>query len=51
MTLDTDLTWNFGSNTDTYDVYFGTDNPPTTMVVSNAVSGGPTGSYDPGTYD
>ncbi|MCB2221767.1 MAG: choice-of-anchor J domain-containing protein [Bacteroidetes bacterium] len=47
--VDTDLTWDFGSNTDTYDVYFGTDNPPTTMVVSNAVPGGATGSYNPGT--
>jgi len=47
--LDTDLTWDFGDNTTTYDVYFDTDNPPTTKVVDNATPGGASGIYDPGT--
>nr|NQU93191.1 fibronectin type III domain-containing protein [Bacteroidota bacterium] len=42
------LGWDFGANTETYDLYFGTDNPPTTLVVDNEVSGA-TGNYDPGT--
>lgn len=45
--LDDDLTWDFGADTDTYDLYFGTDNPPTTLVVDNAAAGA-TGTYDPG---
>lgn len=42
-----DLTWTFGDNTETYDLLFGTDFPPTTLVVENETSG-VTGSYDPG---
>lgn len=42
------LTWTFGLNTLTYDLYFGTDNPPLTKVVNNAAAGA-TGSYIPGT--
>jgi hypothetical protein len=45
--LDTTISWTFGANTETYDVYFGTANPPVTMVVDNAVAG-VTGTYDPG---
>jgi len=43
-----DLTWSFGANTTTYDLYFGTDNPPLTKVADNLPSGA-TGTYDPGT--
>ncbi len=42
-----DLSWDFGINTETYDLYFDTVNPPTTLVVSDAVAG-VSGSYDPG---
>jgi len=38
------LSWDFGDNTEEYDLYFGTDNPPTTMVVDNEASGA-TGTY------
>jgi hypothetical protein len=48
--IDTDLEWTFGDNTETYDVYFGTDNPPVTMVVDNEAAGA-TGTYDPGTME
>jgi hypothetical protein len=48
--LDDDLTWDFGADTDTYDVYFGTDNPPTTQVVFDELAGA-TGTYDPGTMN
>jgi hypothetical protein len=48
--LDDDLTWDFGANTDTYDIYFGTDNPPMTKLVDNAVAGA-TGTFDPGTMN
>ena len=48
--LDDDLSWDFGADTDSYDVFFGTDNPPTTMVVDNEVAGA-TGTYDPGTMN
>ncbi|MCD4697448.1 MAG: immune inhibitor A, partial [Bacteroidales bacterium] len=40
------LTWDFGPNTVTYDLYFGTNNPPTTLVVNNQPASNP-GSYDP----
>ena len=36
--LEDDLTWEFGENTETYDVFFGTDNPPTTKLVENEVA-------------
>ena len=43
------LTWDFGALTDSYDVYFGTDNPPTTKVVDDMATGGAsTGSYSYG---
>ena len=48
--LEDDLSWEFGTDTETYDVYFGTDNPPTTKLVDNAVAGA-TGTFDPGTMD
>jgi hypothetical protein len=48
--LDDDLSWDFGANTDTYDLYFGTNNPPTNMAINNAVAGA-SGTYDPGTLD
>ncbi|NCA85195.1 MAG: T9SS type A sorting domain-containing protein [Clostridia bacterium] len=38
------LSWDFGDNTDAYDLYFGTNNPPTTKVVDNEISG-VSGSY------
>jgi hypothetical protein len=41
------LTWDFGANTKNYDLYFGTDNPPMTKVVDNALAIGTTGSYSP----
>ena len=47
--LDEDLAWTFGTNTTTYDLYLGTDNPPTTIVVPDGTPGGATGSFDPGT--
>ena len=46
--IESDLTWDFGSNTSSYDVYFGTDNPPATKVVDNQPAAGGTGTYDPG---
>jgi hypothetical protein len=48
--LDDDLSWDFGTDTDSYDVFFGTDNPPTTKVVDNEVAGA-TGTFDPGTMN
>lgn len=44
------LSWDFGANTEAYDLYLGTDNPPTTMVVENGTSGA-TGTYDAGTLN
>ncbi len=46
--LDDDLSWDFGANTDNYDLYFGTDNPPTTKWVDYAVAVA-SGTFDPGT--
>jgi len=45
--IDADLSWDFGANTENYDLYFGTEFPPVTKVVDNAVAG-TTGTYDPG---
>lgn len=45
-----DLTWDFGADTDTYDVFWGTDNPPMTKWVDNEAAGA-TGTFDPGTMD
>ncbi len=47
--VDTDLTWDFGANTTSYDVFFGEDNPPMTKVVDDVSTGGGMGTYDPGT--
>lgn len=40
----TTITWNFGANTDTYDLYFSASSPPLNQVVYNAPSG-VSGSY------
>ncbi len=48
--IDDDLNWDFGIDTESYDVYFGIDNPPTTMLVNNEVAGA-SGTFDPGTMD
>nr|NQU93637.1 hypothetical protein [Bacteroidota bacterium] len=48
--LDDDLSWDFGADTESYDVYFGTDNPPTTKYVDNEVAG-TSATFDPGTMD
>lgn len=47
VALDADLSWTFGGDTEDFDLYFGTENPPTTMVITNQTAGA-TGSYDPG---
>ncbi|MCF8378142.1 MAG: choice-of-anchor J domain-containing protein [Bacteroidales bacterium] len=44
-----DLSWTFGDNTETYDLFFGIDNPPTTKVADNLAA--ITASYDPGTMN
>ncbi len=46
--VDDDLTWDFGSYNETYDLFFGTDNPPTTQYVFGDPAGD-SGSFDPGT--
>ncbi len=40
------LTWDFGANTETYDILFDTVNPPVNQVVTGATAGA-TGSYTP----
>lgn len=47
--LNANLSWSFGTSSSTYDVYFGTDNPPATKVINNATVSGGTGAFDPGT--
>ena len=47
--VNNNLSWTFGTNSTTYDVYFGTTNPPTIKVVNNASVSGSTGTFDPGT--
>ncbi len=49
VSLTPELTWDFGENTDTYDLYFGTDNPPMTKVVDNQPVSKSSGSYMPDT--
>jgi hypothetical protein len=44
------LTWDFGANTEEYDLFLGKNNPPTTMVVDNQPSGA-NGSYTLETLD
>ena len=52
VSLNPTLTWDFGTNTETYDLYFGTDNPPTTIVVPDgSTNGQSSGSYTPATLD
>ncbi|MEZ5081988.1 MAG: choice-of-anchor J domain-containing protein [Bacteroidales bacterium] len=46
--VEADVEWTFGANTENYDLFFGTDFPPMTKVVDNAISG-VNGSWDPGT--
>ena len=48
--IETDLTWDFGDETLTYDLYFGTDFPPATKVVEDETSG-VSGLYDPETLE
>ncbi|MBN2830100.1 MAG: choice-of-anchor D domain-containing protein, partial [Candidatus Cloacimonetes bacterium] len=45
--LDVQLSWDFALNTETYDLYFDTVNPPVTQVVTDGIAG--VGAYDPGT--
>ncbi len=40
------ITWDFGANTETYDLYFDTVNPPVAQVVTDGAAGA-TGSYTP----
>lgn len=42
--VDTDLEFVIGNNTTSYDVYFGTDNPPTSLLVSDEAVSSP-GNY------
>ncbi|MBN2829954.1 MAG: choice-of-anchor J domain-containing protein, partial [Candidatus Cloacimonetes bacterium] len=42
----TTLSWNFGTNTETYDLFFDTMNPPATQVV-NGGTAGTIGNYTP----
>ncbi len=42
------ISWNFGENSNFYDLYFGTTNPPTNKVVDNQAAG-TTGAYSFGT--
>ncbi|MBN2829955.1 MAG: hypothetical protein JXR56_06525, partial [Candidatus Cloacimonetes bacterium] len=44
--LDATLTWDFGIQTETYDLYFDTVNPPVNQVVTGGTANG-TGSYTP----
>lgn len=48
--VESDLSWDFGDATLTYDLYFGTDFPPTTKVVEDETAGA-TGTYEPGTLE
>jgi len=48
VAISTNLTWDFGSLTETYDLYFDIVNPPLLKVVDNAVAG-VSGLYDPPT--
>jgi hypothetical protein len=50
VSINADLGWTFGINTETYDLFFGTVTPPVTKVVDNAAAG-TTGTYDPGTMN
>ena len=47
---ESDLSWTFGNDTETYDLYFDTQFPPLVKVISDAPSGA-AGTYDPGTME
>jgi len=47
--INTDLSWDFGSNTLTYEIYFDTVNPP--LIKADSGSAGASGSYDTGLLD
>jgi len=47
VSVDADLSWTNGADTDTIDLYFDTNNPPTTKVIDNTLAT----TYDPGTMD
>lgn len=38
VSIDTDLSWTIDSNTENIDLYFGTENPPTTKVLDNVAA-------------
>ncbi|MDP8233140.1 MAG: hypothetical protein P9L91_10805, partial [Candidatus Zophobacter franzmannii] len=44
--LNTVLAWDFGNNTEFYDLYLDTVDPPITIIVDNAIAEG-SGSYNP----
>ncbi len=46
--IDTDLNWINGTNIETIDLYFGTYDPPTTLVLDNVPA---VETYDPGNLD
>ena len=48
--VEADLSWGFGDDTETYDLYFDTEFPPVNKVVDNDAAGA-TGAYDPGTME
>ncbi len=47
VSVTADLSWTNGADTDTVDLYFDTNNPPTTKVIDNTLAT----TYDPGTMD
>ncbi len=48
VSINPTLTWDFGANTETYDLYFDTVNPPVNQVVTDGVAD-VSGSYTPDT--
>ena len=46
--VDEDISWSFGDDTETYDLYFGSVSPPVNLVIEDETAGD-SGSYDPGT--
>ena len=51
VSLSPTLSWTFGSNTNTYDLYLGTDTATWVKVVDNATASGSTGSYTASNLD
>ncbi len=47
VSIGTTLTWDFGVNTETYDLYFDTVNPPVAQVITDGIAGA-SGTYIPG---